>query len=286
MLSIVIPLVLLAHPLEIKQRIAALEERLITTQEDKAVLSLELSLAYLEDQKLDQALTTYLKSLPLIPISEEFKGRNSEHYPELLEIYLKPVEFVDLSKKSRELLSLTSQIEGDPGVDYLKAASYANLGDYESFMECFIRAYQGAPDSFLADKIQAVLYTKLYDREINPIHKERLRENVYLYAKRASQKMSRDLSLQKMVCDFAPPHQVQQEVALALGTIMEKQLEVPRGDIRYWVKRAAETDQKKLAIQFLDIARNWYSYSQSLVWAEEYLGIRKESEGYGEEATR
>lgn len=263
---------------DVKADIADYERRLAVEEKNPPEdLALALTLAYWRDQNQEKAFQTFLKMLDAATLSGETSAAEEDqnNYQEALAIYL---NFADQHNPQEIALKIQErygkgrkEVTSCSPLDFIIAASSANLGRFEEFFPLFYRTYRMYPDHYLAHKTKAVLHIKLLERAVLEEERETHRENIIKYAIRASERYPQDTSLYKIMIGFAPEGQKEKIIHGSLNKIIDQSIMVPRCEIAFFVKQAMGIHDASLARRFISKAQEWYAHSQVLEAAKEYV---------------
>jgi hypothetical protein len=155
-------------------------------------------------------------------------------------------------------------------LNFILAAAYANLSMFEEFFNRFYTSYQYYPDSYMAYKTKAILNLKLYEKAPSE-GREPLRQQIILNTAKASSKNPQDASLYRILIAFAEDKERPKVTKQVIDKLIAQNIMVPRNDILFYVKEAADQGNCDLAEQFLEKVKQWYAYSRSIEVAQEYL---------------
>lgn len=250
---------------------------IIAGQEQKGELSFKSALDNLNDQDQEKAIQEFLKALEALksasppPVSTQEKDLFDKGY----QIYLSSQAGRSPRETALQLYQELKQVT-DTHKEYyllnlLMSTAYANLNRYEDFFHAFYRSYPYYSDHYLSYKTLAALHIRLFEKARLPEDKEAQRTLVFKYAAIALGKNPGDIGLYKMAALFADEKQRGQAVAHVLNEIIQKDIQIPRHDIPFFVHQAMDTKQTELAQKFVDKSREWYHYSRSISEAQEYI---------------
>lgn len=262
--------------LSVKEEIAKHQEALAhASRETSPSILVQLAKAHLKDQEMERGVKTFLQALnanqtevlPCVPSREEEKL-----YHEALSLYLSSQDSMENSRQVLQAYAKVVEAHSDYyHLNYLVAVSYANLGMFERFFESFFASYVHLPHDYLAYKAQAVLHTLLLGKATSEEEKAFHKKEIYRCVQSALRSEGRDASLYKMLIVYADKGEQKQKVVEALESIIEKNVVVPRGDVVFYVEKAASNGEVEAALRFLEKAKEWYAYSRVLQQAEDLL---------------
>jgi len=241
-----------------------------------------LAESYYKDQEHAKAFEVFIKALNTLPKDSKYQAGKEEalYYQEGLRIYLDPNDRdpKGMSLKIRDLYAGVWHLHPEYAeLGYLVAIAQANLGDYVSFFNGFYDSYKKAPDHFLSYKTQGILHIKLYERAKTPEEKEEERKSVLYYLKKAKERYPADASLYKMEITFSQDKD--QVIEVNLKEIIDKDIVVPRSDLSFYIDQMLAYGKDDLAVEFIEKARKWYSYSRTLDSAKELLKEKQMQRG-------
>lgn len=236
--------------------------------DDASKLYLQLAIAQAKDQELEKAFKSYLKALMFAKTEHKIHPTEEESvlYNQALDVYLKNHSGPSLKEASEKIIqTFGPQIQKHPDYHYLNfivSAAYANLGKMQNFFEGFYQSYIYYPDSFMALRTQAILHRKIYEMAGSLSEKQPEKAAIFDFAVKASAANSSDTELYKLIITMASDKEKEAVVQQTLNKIMDNNIIVPRSDILFYVSMALETNQKKLAQQFVNKSHQWYQYSR------------------------
>lgn len=239
-------------------------------------LKAKLAVAYYKDQEQEKAFQIYLEALEDAQINHQSAISNDEKliYDEALAIYLdnNGTTPLEIAQKILENYSLVLKEHSNYHlVGFIVALANANIGNYDQFFDLFFRSYKHFPEHYLAYKTKAILYLKLFERsrtqEIRDTHRRKLIENF----QKAIDLYPQDASLYRLSILFAPQDRKEKLIIAYLNKIVDNNIIIPRGDIAFYVKEAAENRQYELAQRFLDKTHEWYQFSRIINSSQQFL---------------
>ncbi len=225
------------------------------------------------DQRLEESVTSFLRFLDLQK-SNEATISPSENFNEAYKIYLNTQ-----GKSSQEIaiqmIDKYGETASDPYLNYLLAASYANLGRFDRFYPLFLSAYRNDPNHYLADKMRAVLHIKLYERLPLGLEKEEERAQIMSSLQKAQLKNPSDHMLYKMMIAFCPEADRSKQVDILVRKMIDSQVLFPRTDLLFYVRAALSVGNVQLAQQFINYSRTLFGYSRSLEAAQNIIDSKE-----------
>jgi tetratricopeptide (TPR) repeat protein len=233
-----------------------------------------LALAYFKDQEHEKAFTIFLESLDYQPQNKDKVHEDSNSYQEALKVYLQdaglnPKETaVIIETKYKAIYEVNRD---DYSLGYLLAVGQANLNQYDRFFDLFYLAYQRDPEHFLAYKSKAALYIKLFERARSDQERECLRIKILSHVEKAIQLEPKDASLYRMLIGLTADSSKQAVLVQNLKKIVDNNIVISRIDIPYYAEMAIAFEEYDLAQDFLNKAREWYSYSRVITVAQQHL---------------
>jgi tRNA-binding EMAP/Myf-like protein len=262
----------------VKEEIAQLGVKLRAAPDDqKSEILLKLAIANYRDQNAEQAFKVFLEALSAVKTfkAAETSAEEKALYDQALKLYLEHHTGQDVTATAETLVQ-TVQPEVDRHPDYfllkfLLAAAYANLGQFDLFFDNFYSAYLYYPKSYMAYRTLAILHIKLFEKSRTAEERKEQANLVFANILKAIEINPHDTSLYKLEISFAPDQQKPQVISRALKKIIDGNMMVPRADIVFYVAEAVDSQQKELAQQFVDKAREWYQYSRVVNNAQELI---------------
>jgi hypothetical protein len=265
---------------EYKNAIAIYQELIkISSGMEKSELQIKLAQAYLKDQSQEKAFEIFIESLAPIATLEAKQiqnptGKELELYNRALETYLKQTGLT--SKETGQFLLQEYQPIVREHPDYLQlnfliAAAHANLGSFDLFFKEFYSSYLQYPDHYMAYKTKAMLYVKLYEKEVDGENKKNLAHQIFNNTLLACEKYPQDSSLYKLLIAFSDDTIRSETITRLIRKLIDENIVVHRSEIHYYVKKAVEINQPALAQEFLNKAKGWYPQSRAIDAAENYL---------------
>lgn len=262
-----------------KHAITAYQRELNISEEGKkGELLVRLAIVYQKDQELELAIQTFLNALDHVQKKETpcLKQADLDRYDEALAIYLK--QKTDSPQETAALIreKFASALEKNPdnyGLGFLMAAAYANLQMYEDFFLCYYKAFQASQHHFLAHKIKAILYLKLFEMGRTPDDREAMRKKIEAHTSYALNAYPHDMSLYKLMIQFASEKDSQTENILR--KIISENVSISRSDIPFYVQKAIEAKKFELAQQFIDKMREHYRHSRMLASMQQLVDKAK-----------
>ena len=161
-------------------------------------------------------------------------------------------------------------------LQFLLASSYANQHKFEEFFYSFYPAYTAYPNSYLASKTQGVLSTLLLQRARTPEEKEVWRKKAVAFFTKAFYEMPQDFGLHKMLILTALDSERAEAVKLVCNTVIEKNIQIPRSDVPFYIGQALGVHDIALADRLLDKAKSWYEYSRVLDDMKKQIDLMKQ----------
>ena len=227
------------------------------------------------EQRLEESIATFLTTIQQQQQKQiTHKISPNKDFDEAYKIYLnlqgKPSQDVAI-----EIIQKYHATPSNPYLDYLLAASYANLGRFDRFYPLFLSAYSNDSDHYLADKMLAVLHIKLYERLPLGVEKEAEREQVLNYLQKALEKNSSDPMLYKMQLAFVADANRPKQVDILVRKMIDTKVVYPRSDLLFYVKAALSVGNKTLAQEFVDYSRTLFGYSRSLEAAQNIIDCKE-----------
>lgn len=258
--------------------------------EKKSGLLKELSIAYLLDQDLEKAFSTYLEALDtLSPPKEPYVMTENEEriYHDALKVYLDPRErdTHEIAIRIKDLYAGILRLHPEYySLGFLVSIAYANLDKYEKFFEIFYPSYAKMPDHYLSYKTKSILNIKVFERAKTPEEKQAARGQILKNLQLAKEKYPIDPSLYRLQIVFAPQDEKLKLLKENLSEIITHNMIVPRSDLSFYFDQLFTYGQIELAKEFLAKASGWYPYSRTLEAAKELLE-EKEKESQMKEKT-
>lgn len=233
-----------------------------------------LALAYFKDQEHEKAFTIFLESLDYQPQNKDKVHEDTSSYQEALKVYLQdaglnPKETALIIEKKYKAIYEVNK--SDYSLGYLLAVGQANLNQYDRFFDLFYLAYQKDPDHFLAYKSKAALYIKLFERARSDQERDDLRLKILNHVEKAIQLEPKDASLYRMLVGLTADSSKQTVLVQNLKKIIDNNIVISRIDIPYYAEMAIAFEEYDLAQDFLNKAREWYSYSRVITVAQQHL---------------
>lgn len=277
-LPIFFSLPLHASFVEIKEAIAEKQKTLLEVQsnEERSRLYFDLSLAYYSDQETDKAFENFLEALKLAPSKTllDTDEKEAELYQRALNDYLSQAGS-DPIRVAKELLDdygeIATQNTSYISLNFLIATAYANLGKYEDFFERFYRGFPYLKETFLAYKIQGILYLRLSQHGKSAEERYAFQKEAFQYLTHALDRNPKDPSLYKVLIFLAKDEKKDGLILTYLRKMVEYQTHIPRSDIYLYVREAVAMGEIELGQKIVDQARALYDYSRSISAAQEYL---------------
>lgn len=261
---------------EYNEAIEQINERLSRTDgKARSQLLFQLALIETKDQEMEKAFAHFLEALSLAPLEavSPVQSQEKKLYDQALQIYLNNHTGQDLKAGSEEIIKKYSPFfDEHPNyylLNFMLAAAYANLGKMDQFFERFYESYVHLPDSFMAYRIQAILHQKLFERAATPQAKQIERQQVFIFAQKASNANNADTELYKLMISMSDQEEKRTIVEQTLNKIMCQNIIIPRSDIIFYVLQALDTNQKDLAQEFVNKSREWYQYSRVINEAQQ-----------------
>jgi hypothetical protein len=245
---------------EYKELIGTLEER-IKKSKDPAVY-LQLAVVYLRDQQEEKSFSAFFAALENTRVENAAKPSLKEQ--ELFET-LRPLYTANnpiaLEEKVKEVLRQNPKATY---LEFLLASSYANQHKFENFFYSFYPAYKAYSKSYLACKTQGVLSTLLLQRARTPEEKELWRKKALVFFTEAFYEMPEDFGLHKMLILTTHESERPEVVRKVVKTVIEKNIQIARADVPFYVGQSLAIHDVALAQSLLDKAKSWYEYSRIL----------------------
>lgn len=260
-----------------KEAIALAQSLLAKTHgADKSALQVQLAIAYALDQEPASAFSIFLDALDTVPKSKppEADGEEQRLYREALATYLDHQGPLAHRAAKEIMRDYGPIVEANPTyylLEFIVAAAYANLSQFEAFFPLFYDAYQRYPQHYLAYKTKALLNLKLWQRGKVPGEREVLRQQVKENIEQAIERYPKDASLYKMAIAFSSDEEKPNVVAACLKNIVEGNIIIPREDVLYFVQTAVSSGHRDLAQSFVESARSWYKHSRAVEHAQQLI---------------
>jgi tetratricopeptide (TPR) repeat protein len=263
---------------EVKEAIVLLQKEIeIAKEGEKGSLEVILSIAYLRDQDHEKAFFHFLKALEEVPQVCPYQPSSAEKeaYEKGLKIYLTQLSSQSPKVTAEHILKEFSGLsESHPDyalIGFLVAAAQANLGEFESFFRRFYQSYQKAPDHYLADKTQSILYIKLLEKIRDVQERQKYRLAIQTTLSSAIEKYPYDTSLYKLLLLFSEDEGKMKTIEGCLNKILNLNIVIPRCDLMFYIEEAIEHNRRDLAQKLIDKARGWYPISRLVDSAQEYI---------------
>lgn len=231
---------------------------------------LRLALLHFQDQQVDRAYRAFLQSIDSLDhTSYTLSEEEQKSYEEGLELYL-GAQQKDRREVAREIVRRWGKdIVDHPDwaqVGLLVAVARANMQKTAEFFSLAFSHLQKAPECYLSFRIRGILQLHLMDRALTEEerldHKEKAESLVF----EAWNRCKRDVELARILV-----HLDQNYVVQMAQYSIEKNQEIPRRDLFFYVKTLAKQGQLQLAQQVVDRAYVWYQYSRTLDQAKAFV---------------
>lgn len=262
-----------------KQAIAAIENHISNSKEaEKGILEARKAILLVRDQDFERAIQTFLKSLEGINSNSSITPNEQILYDKALAEYLEHGASTAQQAAQHILEKYQKTLDEHPDyhlIEFLVAASYANMGRFDQFFDHFYTAYLHHSDHYFAYKTKAVLHIKLLERARTDAERRAQRTEILKNIHLAMQRYPQDHSLYKLLIHFSDQEKLHETVTKVLQKIIEKNIVVPRSDIAYYVRKALDVGERGLAKTFVEKAQDWYKYSRALETAENMIKQEK-----------
>ncbi|GAB4227367.1 MAG: hypothetical protein Tsb0021_04180 [Chlamydiales bacterium] len=246
-----------------------------TTFDTKSMV--KLAICYVKDQEVEKGVKLFIETLKYIQIRNppSVSSTEQELYQKALNDYINRKEG---KENARYILTKYGPIVKEHPdyylLNYLVAAAYANLGIIDQFFDTFIQSYQYYPDNYISYKTQAVLYSILYGKTAEKEEKERLRQSIEVYIRKALKHCHNDSGLYKMLITYCSSSEKKAVIQETIKNILSSEVIIPRSEILFFVREALKVQEKDHAREFVRKAKKWYDYSRHLKEAEQLVGDR------------
>lgn len=159
----------------------------------------------------------------------------------------------------------------DLDLNYIVAATDANLGNYPEFFTRFYLCFKKDRDHYLANKARALLVLKLSDFSKNPERKTQLRARAYSLLKRGLEKNPYDMMLCRYLLALSIANRNPQDSQRWLQTILNNNLEFEKSELLPWVSIAIEANNLPLASALISKAQARFGYSRLVEQAKSMI---------------
>jgi tetratricopeptide (TPR) repeat protein len=230
------------------------------------------------DQDLELAIQSFLLSLERIHAESVISKDEAILFDQALAEYLEHGASTAQKSAHNILEKYLKTIQTHPDyhlMEYLVAASYANIGQFDRFFDHFYSAYQHHSDHYFAYKTKAILHIKLLERARTESERSKQKIEILHNIHLAIDRYPQDHSLYKLLIHFSDPQKLHDTVTKVLQKIIEKNIVVPRSDIAYYVRKGLDVGERGLAKTFVEKAQDWYKYSRALETAQNMLKQEK-----------
>lgn len=240
----------------------------------------ELAKRYYSSQEHEKAIETYLKALKTKPpqTRPHLLQNEEKAYEKALRLYLEAKGTKTQENSAlliKDFAPLISEHPEYSQLTYIVAAAYANVGNFPQLFDLFYRAYEQNPCHFLAYKTQAILWIKLFERDLPGSSKELKREQILENLYQASEAYPYDTSLYRLMILYSSEQSRPDAVLEGLNKIISKDIVIPRGELEFYMKHALSLNDKSHALQLIDKASIWYPYSRTVEKAKSEINSLK-----------
>lgn len=260
-----------------KREILALEKQLGSASlKEVSAIHFALAQGYLEDQEVEKAFRYFLEALEKAPIQADrpLEAGEKALYEEALSIYFKEGG-VDPERSGRLLLEKFEAVAHDHPeylhLNLIVAMAQANCGNFLPFFESFYRIYPNISQHFISYKARAILCLRLMHFAKLGEEREHFRAQGIHFIEKAMEKNGSDSGLYKMRLILAHERKDREKVALLLTQFIDREVEVPRSDILFYVNEALWVEKRDLAEKIVAKAAALYDYSRAVQAAQDFL---------------
>lgn len=238
----------------------------------------ELAIEYYSTQQQEKAFKIFLDSLQAKSVPDEYQATDEEQrlYRESLAIYLE-AKGANWQSASQQILSRYAPIlEMHPEYSelaYIVAVAYANQNNFVKHFEVFYRAYQRHPHHYLAYKTKAILWIKLFERELPGEAKEAARTQVLKHLEIAGELYPQDTSLYRLKILYASQSEKPKIVLESLNKIIREDIVIPRAELEFYLQQALSLSDRAATLRFIDKASHWYHFSRVIAAAREQMDM-------------
>lgn len=259
----------------LKGEIAHYQEALKTSESEQ--LHYDLALAYFHDQEIDKAFRHFLLALKEAEAKEMPKIEEVEknRYDEALAYYLDQSGSNPICVASELVKRYADVDEGNIELRLLIATAYANLGQYDLFFKHFYDTYPYLKDSFLAYKIQGILYLRLSHHSRLAEQRHAFQQEALDYLSKALDLCPNDASLYKVLMFLAKNEKNDSLIQSCLQKMADNRAPIARGDIYLYVRESVRLGEYEVGQKIIDHASLLYDYSRAIAAAQDYLNQHK-----------
>lgn len=262
----------------LKQALSAQENSINDAHdpEARAQSKAELARLYYKDQQQEKALRTYLDALDIaVPIPPPpAREEEKQLYDRAMTTYLNNKELHPREVASSLKKEFQPYIERHPDaylLTFIVATADANLDNFDAFFPLFLKSYSHYPTHYFSYKTRGLLHIKLFEKLSVGSQRESERQLVIENLEQALKQIPEDTALYRMILAFVPEDQKKDAVERYLKSIMDNNIEIPRGEILFYVQQAVSVNDCAIAQQFVDYAKKWYPYSRAINGAQFFL---------------
>ncbi len=235
---------------------------------------LEIVKSYYTDQQQEKAFKFFLEALQVAPVHNEYCVTEEEHllYGKALEIYLGS-KGGHSQEGSQQILSryvpiLEKHLDYSQ-LAYIVALAHANQNNFTRFFEVFYSAFQKHPHHYLAYKTKAILWIKLFERELPGEIKESARAQIMKHLEIAVEMYPQDTSLYRLKILYAALSEKPKVVGESLNKIIHADIVIPRVELEFYLQQALSLNDREITRRFINKASEWYHFSRLIMAARE-----------------